>query len=1085
MSEVISRGVVQIAGDTSGLEGSAAKVKRSLRDIADTAEKEAKRAASAQEKEQRRALSAQEREQRRIANAAERESRRAIAAAQRNARSIDDHVRGLQAQAALFGKSAREAEIYRLRLRGASDEQVKAADIALRKQEQQRRVADYLARRAQRTTIASTTAARDAAAIDNQISKLRQQAAVFGMTSREAELYRLKLAGATAQQLKAADAALALGEKQARVATVMNAASAAAGRLAARAGAGVAVAAGASLYAIESLIGRVAKLQDLAEKTGEGPGALSSLIVPAEVAGTNLDTLSTAAVRLQKNLTGVDDESKAAGAALGALGINIEAFKSQGMVDRFRTLAKAIDEFRDSADKGAAVEALLGKGAADLLPFMRELANQTDRSARFTDEAVAAADKYKDAQAEMKAEIMLSASAIAVDLLPILSDTVGAFTDYIKALDESSIAMEALRAAGALVKTMFQFITLVGSDVVFVFKGIGREVGAIAAQLAALARGDWGQFRAISEAVREDAERARAELDRFQSRIATIGERPDSGDSSFDRLERSRLRDRDQSKKKPFRFSGAVKKDGSERDTAKAQLALDLEQIKAETDALVNAYSNGEKILEARRAAALINEREYYEAKLGFLRLNDQEQERALSREIARLEKEREAISKSKDKDKDKSLLELDKRLIESRAKLAKQQADAATAEEVLHTQSVDALERIARGYVEATIAADAYIESIKRQNAMDLAGIGRGDKFRQQQADIAAMEDRLRQARETLERDLGSKRIDREQFDEYIRIAEATYAEEVRLYHQRTIAIESAQADWSNGMREAMANYIEQARDVSKQSEQLFSSAFQGLEDVLTDFISKGKADFKGFINSIATEITRMQVRKLLADWLGGSGGDILGKLPDILGGVFGRQASAKTAPADAVLGATGDFARADRALMQSQSVAAEAADTTALAAHTSAIAVDTATLAGATGALAAMTAAAYTASAALASVAASGGSSSVGTLFSLIGDGPAVFGGGRAIGGPVSPGAFYRVNEDGPELLSVAGKQYLMMANQAGKVEPLRDGSRNGGTVVHVSVTPPAGASRETAMQWGSAAGRHISNAVRRNGQ
>jgi hypothetical protein len=44
----------------------------------------------------------------------------------------------------------------------------------------------------------------------------------------------------------------------------------------------------------------------------------------------------------------------------------------------------------------------------------------------------------------------------------------------------------------------------------------------------------------------------------------------------------------------------------------------------------------------------------------------------------------------------------------------------------------------------------------------------------------------------------------------------------------------------------------------------------------------------------------------------------------------------------------------------------------------------------------------------------------------------------GAREMGGPVSPGQLYRVNEKGPELLNVAGKQYLMMGAQGGSVTP-----------------------------------------------
>lgn len=52
-------------------------------------------------------------------------------------------------------------------------------------------------------------------------------------------------------------------------------------------------------------------------------------------------------------------------------------------------------------------------------------------------------------------------------------------------------------------------------------------------------------------------------------------------------------------------------------------------------------------------------------------------------------------------------------------------------------------------------------------------------------------------------------------------------------------------------------------------------------------------------------------------------------------------------------------------------------------------------------------------------------------------------LFGGGRRLGGPVSPGKMYEVAEDGPELLSMGGRTYLMMGDKAGSVKPM-NGSR-----------------------------------------
>jgi lambda family phage tail tape measure protein len=93
----------------------------------------------------------------------------------------------------------------------------------------------------------------------------------------------------------------------------------------------------------------------------------------------------------------------------------------------------------------------------------------------------------------------------------------------------------------------------------------------------------------------------------------------------------------------------------------------------------------------------------------------------------------------------------------------------------------------------------------------------------------------------------------------------------------------------------------------------------------------------------------------------------------------------------------------------------------------------------------------------------------------------------GGRAMGGPVESGSLYEVNEKGPEVLSVGGKNYLMMGAQSGTVTPNANTAApapSGNTYLTVNVAPPQGSSRETAQQWGAAAGKQIQYATRRNG-
>lgn len=92
----------------------------------------------------------------------------------------------------------------------------------------------------------------------------------------------------------------------------------------------------------------------------------------------------------------------------------------------------------------------------------------------------------------------------------------------------------------------------------------------------------------------------------------------------------------------------------------------------------------------------------------------------------------------------------------------------------------------------------------------------------------------------------------------------------------------------------------------------------------------------------------------------------------------------------------------------------------------------------------------------------------------------GPTVSG-GRAGGGPVNPGELYQVNERGPELLSVGGKNFLMMGNQPGTVTPNNQLGQGGGATVHQYITVDArGAGSDVDAKIRSAMQQAQNNAV-----
>lgn len=358
------------------------------------------------------------------------------------------------------------------------------------------------------------------ASIDRYIKKLETQQKTSGMSTREAELYKLALRGASDEQLRAANSMLRLTEAHQRGTAI--GAQLRTGFIAIGAAAATALAGG--IVAFDQLIKKAGDFQDMGEKTGDSAENIASLAVAAGTAGTQMESVVAASIKLTKNLTGVDDESKAAGAAIDALGLNLKAFKELKPADQLESLAKAFDGFADGPEKTAVALALLGKSGAEMLPFLKALSEEGVRQKILTAEQIRQADEYADAQGKMRASLSLHAQAIATEALPVMKEFGTFIGEMAKDQEFAATASDLLKGAMSTAITVFQTIAVVASDVGFVFKGVGREIAAVAAQLVALSSGNLVGFSAISDAVKEDGIKARAELDRFQARVMALGQ---------------------------------------------------------------------------------------------------------------------------------------------------------------------------------------------------------------------------------------------------------------------------------------------------------------------------------------------------------------------------------------------------------------------------------------------------------------------------------------------------------------------------------------------------------------------------------
>lgn len=247
------------------------------------------------------------------------------------------------------------------------------------------------------------------------------------------------------------------------------------------AGLGAALTAGAFTQTIANTIKFAAALDDMAEATGASVENLSALAGVAKIGGHDLGLVESSLQKLAKALHGTGEESKGAASALEALGLSAEDLRGKDTAEAMLDVAKALDQFKDGSGKTAAAIALLGKNGAALLPFLKDLAEQSELVGKVTAEQAASAEAYEKNLNRLTASFSSAGKAAAYELLPFLEKITG---EMVAARDASGSFASAI---GDGVRTALETVAVLGVNVAYVFKQVGNEVGGIAAQISRLA----------------------------------------------------------------------------------------------------------------------------------------------------------------------------------------------------------------------------------------------------------------------------------------------------------------------------------------------------------------------------------------------------------------------------------------------------------------------------------------------------------------------------------------------------------------------------------------------------------------------
>lgn len=318
----------------------------------------------------------------------------------------------------------------------------------------------------------------------------------------------------------------------------------------------------------------------------------------------------------------------------------------------------------------------------------------------------------------------------------------------------------------------------------------------------------------------------------------------------------------------------------------KAKLGLDVDKVKAQLAILADSYKNTETVLEAQRSAGLISEKDYYDKKRQLIQENTDTEVKGLEDEAARIKASKATGAAG---------IENQRKLVEIEKSITIAKADAVAKRGALDLQQKKSIDQVTLSYLTARQAAQDYFDTQLRQQQRDLAGMGQGAQQRSRDAGINQIEDRYAQQRLALDNQQAVLRAQQDgrltdeqqkQYKQRLSIINEFQTKSIASYADYYSELMKKQGDWSLGASEGLNNYLDDSRNVFKQTENLVSDAFGGMEDTLVNFVRTGKLNFGDLADTIIADLARMEIKAAESKILAAASSGGLSGLLKLLGG-------------------------------------------------------------------------------------------------------------------------------------------------------------------------------------------------------
>jgi hypothetical protein len=369
------------------------------------------------------------------------------------------------------------------------------------------------------------------------------------------------------------------------------------------AAAGVTLSVAAFTNLIKGSIDAADHLNDLSKKTGIAVETLGGIGFAAQQSGSDLESASAAAGKLNKSLAEAAAGNALAGEAFKVLGINVKdatgATKSADAV--FAEIADKFASYTDGPEKAALAIRIFGKAGADIIPLLDEGGRKLQENIGYyklysgvTQQTAERADEFRDTLDKLGLLQGAFTRNVASELLPSLQAVANAF---LRAKEKG----DGFKATAEFIKDTFDNLVIGSAIVALSYANVGREITGVVDKLTLLNKAakdnrslldpfgagafvksfDSEEYKALDERLKKGRQSIRDEFTQFVRDITTAGGKTlTTGD--FARADRT-----GNEKKKP----APSLTDSSAADKAQAELKKRLDgQIK-----LIQQFADDQK----------------------------------------------------------------------------------------------------------------------------------------------------------------------------------------------------------------------------------------------------------------------------------------------------------------------------------------------------------------------------------------------------------------------------------------------------------------------------------------------------------